>query len=279
VEAKNMITKGVAFAIVLFSSSFALADSSAIGTASTRGEIRVDGYAIRGTATLFDNTAVETSEFAATLRLNKGTEIKLGTGSSGTLFRDRLILSRGETQLTSASSFRLEANGLSILPSAPNTTGVVLLNADKNVEVEALKGDLRVMDSHGVLLAEVNPGTPLSFPAEPSAQGPPNSPPQTISDIGLVSVENGHYYLTSTLSGIKYEITGNGLAKYVGDKVVINATLISGTAAQPVSVAIKSIGLNGGGTVGTPTLGKVLIVGAVAGEAAAIAYVVTSASR
>jgi hypothetical protein len=165
------------------------------------------------------------------------------------------------------------------LPSAPNTTGVVLLNADKNVEVEALKGDLRVMDSHGVLLAEVNPGTPLSFPAEPSAQGPPNSPPQTISDIGLVSVENGHYYLTSTLSGIKYEITGNGLAKYVGDKVVINATLISGTAAQPVSVAIKSIGLNGGGTVGTPTLGKVLIVGAVAGEAAAIAYVVTSASR
>jgi len=80
-----MIAKSVVVAVALFSSSIALAASSAIGTVSTRGEIRVGGYAVRGTATLFDNTALETSDFAATLRLDRGTEIKLAGGSSGTL--------------------------------------------------------------------------------------------------------------------------------------------------------------------------------------------------
>jgi hypothetical protein len=278
-----MILNRIAVATVLFYSSFAFAGSSAIGAASTRGEIKVGGYTVRGTATLFDNTAVETSDFAATLRLNNGTEIKLGTGSSGTLYRDRLVLSRGETELTSASSFQLEANALRVLPAAPDTTGVVLLSAEKKVEVAALKGRLRVTDSHGVLLAEVSPGAPLTFPAEPSAQNAPtepgaqDAPPQTISDIGLLTFENGRFYLESTSSGIKYEISGNNLKQYVGDKVVINGTVVSGTATQPVSVAIKSISINGP-PVGLSKAGKFLIAAAFAGAAATVGYVVSAAS-
>lgn len=276
-----MNARPIVVAIAILSSSFALASSPAIGTVSTRGEVRVGGYAVRGTATLFDNTAVETSTFAATLRLDKGTEIKLGTGSSGTLYRDRLVLTRGETQLASTTPFQLEANGLRISSNAPNTTGVVLFGAQKNVEVGALQGELRVMDSHGVLLAKVDPGAALSFPDGARAQNVPptaaTATPQPMSDIGLVSLENGRYYLTSTLSAIKYEITGNNLSKYVGDKVVINGTLISGTLAQPLVVAIKGIEINGQG--GMSTLGKVLVGASIAGEAAAIAFVITSASR
>jgi hypothetical protein len=278
-----MTVKTIVVAIALFPSSIALAASSAIGTLSTRGEISVDGYAVRGTATLFDNSAVETNQFAATLRLDKGTEIKLGAESSGTLYHDRLILSRGETELTSATPFQLEANGLSVLSSAPNTTGIVLLNGQKNVEVETLKGKLQVEDSHGALLAEVGPGAPLSFPAAPGGQNQPAAAPgvppsqETISDIGLVSIENGHYYLESTLSGVKYEILGNNLSKYTGDKVVITGRLTAGTAAQPVSVEIKAIAINGPG--GTTGLGKFLVAGALAGEAATIAYVIIAASR
>ena len=277
-----MNTKFVVIAIALFSSSFALADSSAIGTASTRGEIRVDGYTVRGTATLFDNTALATNQFAATLRLDKGTEIKLGTGTSGTLYRDRMVLSRGVTEVTATSPFQLQANGLSIASSTSKTAGIISLNAQKTVEVAALTGELRVTDSRGVLLAEVNPGDSISFPAEPRARSAAaqaqSAASQSISDIGLVSFENGQYYLTSTLSGVKYQITGGNLSKYVNDKVVINGTLLAGTLAQPTSVAVKSIGINGGPT-GASTLGKVLVGTAVAGEAAAIAYVVTSASR
>jgi hypothetical protein len=279
-----MIARSVVIAVTIASSSLAFAASSAIGSVSTRGEINVGGYAVRGTATLFDNTSVETSDFAAILRLEKGTEIKLGAGSSSMLFHDRLVLSRGEMQLTSATPFQIEANGLHILPSTSHSTGIVSLNSHKDVEVGALQGGLRVTDSTGALLAEVDPGASLSFPAEPRAQDSPapprplHAPPESINDIGLLSFENGRFYLTSTLSGIKYEISRNGLSNYVGDKVVLSGTVISGTAAEPVLVAVKSIGLNGGPT-GMSTLGKILIGSSVAGEAAAIAYVVSAASR
>lgn len=282
-----MITKSVVVSLALFSSSFALAASPGIGTVSTRGEITVGGYVVRGTATLFDNTEVETNDFAATLRLDKGAEIKLGSGSSGTLFRDRLVLSRGETQLTTTTPFQLEANGLSILTSVPNTVGLVSLGAQKTLVVAALKGELRVMDSHHALVAEVSPGASRSFPAEPSAQDSPAQPaaqgappaPLAISDIGLLSFENGQFYLTSSLSGIKYQILGSELSKYIGDKVVIEGTVISGSVAQPVSVTIKSIAINGPSTGGLTTVGKILIIGTVAGEAGAIGYVISSASR
>jgi hypothetical protein len=292
-----MIAKPFVVAMTLLSSSFALAASPGIGTVSTRGEIKVGGYAVRGTATLFDDTNVETNQFAATMRLDKGAEIKLGTGSSGTLYRDRLVLSRGETQLTTASSFQLEANGLSISTSTPNTVGIISLSPQKTVQVAALKGELRVMDSHHALLAEVSEGASRSFPNGTSAQDSPSQPqnppiepaaqsappvqaagPQTISDIGLLSSENGHYYLESSSSGIKYEISGNNLAKFVGDKVIIEGTVLSGTAAQPQSVAIKSIVLNGP-PVGMTKLGKILFASAIAGGAATVGYVIDSASR
>jgi len=287
-----MIPKSVVVAIALFSSSLALAASPGIGTVSTRGEIKVDGYTVRGTATLFDNSAVETKEFAATLRLDAGTEIKLGTGSSGTLYRDRLVLSRGETQLTSATPFQLDAEGLSILPGSTGTVGVVSLSSPNKVEVAALKGQLRVLNSHGALLAEVSPGTSLALSAGPGAQNEggaqdtpgaqaapaPGAPPATLSDIGLLSFENGRFYLSSSLSGLKYEITGNDLSKYIGDKVVIEGTVVSGTAFQPVSVAIKSIAINGPPT-GLSKTGKFLIAAALVGEGATLGYVIAAASR
>lgn len=268
-----MIAKHVAIAITLFSSSFALAASSAIGTVSTRGEIRVGGYAVRGTATLFDNTAVETNEFSATLRLNKGTQIKLGTGSSGTLFRDRLVLSHGETELTTSTPFQLDASGLHVSPSTPGTTGIVSVGPENTVEVASLRGELKVTDGQGTLLAHVSPGATLSFAAEPGAPATP-----TFSDTGIVSFEGGHYYLTSSLTGVKYEITGKDLSKYVGKKVVINGTLLSGSAAQPVSVAVSSIAINGPAG-GVSTLGKVLIGTSAVGGGIGVGYAIASASR
>ena len=159
-----MFAKPIAVAVALFSSSLVFAASSAIGTVSTRGEIRVGGYSVRGTATLFDNTAVETSEFAAILRLDKGTEIKLGAGSSGTLFHDRLVLSRGETELTTKIPFQLEASGFEVSPSGPDTSGIIVVSPQNTVEVAALRGELRVSDSHGALLAHVTEGATLRSP-------------------------------------------------------------------------------------------------------------------
>ena len=67
-----MISKLFAAAMVLCAASYATAGTTAIGTVSARGSLRVDGYAVKGDATLFNGTVVETGQASAALRLNKG---------------------------------------------------------------------------------------------------------------------------------------------------------------------------------------------------------------
>ena len=189
-----MIRKLSAFVMLFCTLTYATAGTTSIGTASVRGDMRVDGYAVKGDATLFDGTVVETGQASAVLRLDKGVEIKLATGSRGTLHRDRLVL---------------EANGLQVTPSEPNSRGVVSMSDANTVEVAALTGGFRVTNNRGLLLASVHPGDALSFGAQ--QPGVPNTPgvvPMTL--YGTLTKANGHYYLllpTPDL-GISYELTG-----------------------------------------------------------------------
>jgi hypothetical protein len=256
-------------ALALSSASVAFAATPAIGTVSTRGEIRVSGYPVKGTATLFENTAVETGVYAAVLRLDKGTEIKLGSQSSGTLFHDRLILSRGETELNVKTPFQLEANGFEVTPSAPNTSGIVAVGPQNTVEVAALQGELKVTNSRGALLANVTPGASLSFAAD---QDKPDSQAVAISDIGLESFKDGHYYLSSSKTGLSYEIIGSGLSKNVGAKIIINGKILQGTLDHPTLVKVDSSQVNGG-DVGLSKKDKALLwLLAGAGAALGIGY-------
>lgn len=265
--------KPLVLAMTLLSSTLAVAGTQAIGTANARGQIQVDGYTVRDSATVFDGSTVETSDVGAMLRLEKGTEIKLAVDSRGTLFRDRLVLSRGEMELTTSVPFQLEAEGFDVVPATPHTSGIVSLSAEHTVEVSALTGELRVTNSRGVLLAHVTPQSAMSFFVEPGAAAAPTS---DFSDTGTVSYENGHYYLTSSISGTQYEIVGKNLKKYVGKKVNINGSLQAGTASAPTSVAVSSIAING--ATGISALSGVLIGSAIAGGGAVIGYVVASAA-
>ena len=150
-------------AILLCMLSYATAGTVSIGTASARGDMRVDSYLVKGNATLFDGSVVETGQATANLRLNKGTEITMSTASRGTLHSDRLVLQQGESELAASSSFQLEANGLRVTPNEPNSRGVVSLKAGNTVEVASLNGSFGVTTDHGVLLANVRPGRVVSF--------------------------------------------------------------------------------------------------------------------
>src|SRR6202035_1142736 len=97
---------------MLLTCSYAMAGSTAIGTASARGDMRIDGDSVKGNATLFDGTVVETGQATAALRLDRGIEIKLATGSRGTLYRDRIVLQQGTSEFAPSGPFYLEANGL-----------------------------------------------------------------------------------------------------------------------------------------------------------------------
>jgi hypothetical protein len=238
-----MLRKLQVAAMLLCLLSYAAAGTVSIGTASARGDMRVDSYLVNGNATLFDGSVVETGQATVDLRLGKGTEITMATASRGTVYNDRLVLQRGQSELTASSSFQLEANGLRVTPNQPDSRGVVSLMAGNTVEVASLNGSFGVTNDQGVLLANVRPGRMVSFAMEGGGD------PTTFSGVGMLRYENGQYYLEMG-ENIKYLLTCKDLKNYIGDKVFVFATLPpssarTGTVTSPLCV--KSIRLNSGG--------------------------------
>jgi len=199
-----MLKKLQVVAIVMCMMSYAAAGTVAIGTASARGDMRVDSYTVNGDATLFDGSVVETGQVTADLHLNKGTEVTLATGSRGTLHTDRMVLQQGQTELTSSSSYKIEANGLRVSATSANSRGMVSLKSGNTVEVAALNGSFGITNTQGVLVATVRPGQPLSFAI---AAGAPDL--QLHGDFeatGTISKDGGNYFLT--VNGQKFQIKG-----------------------------------------------------------------------
>jgi len=220
--------------------------------------MRVDNYSVNGNATLFDGSVVETSKATANLRLNKGTEITMSTGSRGTLYSDHLVLQQGESEVAASNPFQLEANGLRVFPNEPNSHGVVSLKPGNTVEVASLNGSFGVTNGHGILLANVRPGRAVSFAMQAGAN------PATFSGVGLISVENGTYYLT-TDANVRYVLSCKDFHKYAWDKVVVSGTVQS--AGNSAVLCVKAIDVNGGEgmTAGKKWLIAGILVGAGAG--------------
>ena len=116
-------------AILLCMLSYAAAGTFSIGTVSARGNMRVDSYTVKGNATLFDGSVVETGQASADLRLNKGTKITMSSSSRGTLYSDHLVLQQGEGELAASNSFQLQANGIRVTPNEPNSRGLVTIKS------------------------------------------------------------------------------------------------------------------------------------------------------
>ena len=217
----------IVFLIVGLTSTLAAAGTTAIGTASARGTIRVDGALVNGNATLFDGTVVETGAATTAVRLDKGVEVKLATDSRGTFYRDRLVLEKGATEIVRPGSFRLEARHLNVVPDSSDARGVVSMKDERTVEVSALSGALRVSTDSGFLLAMVEPGRMLGFSAQETAGA---TAPTTVT--GMLAREEDkcsathekRYYVTVRDTGVRYEVTGNDLAPLIGKVVTLTGT-------------------------------------------------------
>jgi hypothetical protein len=272
-----MLKKLQAVLALLCTATYASAGTSVLGTVSARGNMRVDGYAVQGDATVFNGSVVETSDASASLRMGHGVDLTMSKNSRGTVYPDHFVLQGGESELNAPGSFQLEARGLHVAASKPNSVGIVRLMSKDSVEVAALAGSLEVRDGQGLLLSNVLPGRPLTFAMQAQA----STAPYAVSTVGMLDSENGHYYLT-TAENMKYELTGADLQKFVGDKVVVSGTL--NTAAQSAGTAgtitVKTIEVNPGGPgVGMTKAGKWMIIGTAMGGAGAVAWVVYDAEQ
>jgi hypothetical protein len=253
-------------AVLLCMLSYAAAGTVSIGTASARGDMRVDSYTVKGNATLFDGSVVETGQATADLRLSKGADITMSSNSRGTLYSDRLVLQQGVSELSASNSFQLEANGLHVTANEPNSRGVVSLKVGNTVEVASLNGSFGVTNGHGILLANVRPGRVVSFAMQAGAN------PAAFSGVGLVSFENGTYYLT-TDENVKYVLTCKDSHRYVGTKVVVSGTVQGQAGGAGAVLCVKEMGINGGSGLskGTKWLIAGILVAAGAGAGIALA--------
>jgi Protein of unknown function (DUF5818) len=269
----------LAMIVLAFSYPYASGATGSIGTVSARGDIRVDGYTVWGNGTLFDGTKIETGQATATLRLDSGTEIELATNSQGVVYRDHLVLLQGRSQLkTLDAPFLLEAGGLRVAPSGPDALGVVSMSPANTVRVAAVTGDFRVVDGVSLSVAHVSHGAAISFPAAQSAGTPSGS--SFIGVTGLVSEENGIFYLT-TDHGVKYQlVTGEELKKFAGKTVTVSGFLqAAATPSGTTQVLVTSIEINGAKSTGMTTQTKALIGVGIGGGAAAAAIVAAESGK
>lgn len=215
--------------VILSMLAFAEAGTVSIGTASARGDLRVDSYMVKGNATLFNGSVIETGQASADLRLSKGTEITMSASSRGTLYGDHLVLQQGESELATSSQFQLDAKGLRVTANQPNSRVVVSMRPGNTVEVAALTGSFGVTNDHGALLASVHPGIPVSFAMQAGSDS------SSITVTGTVSFEDGHFFLTVADTGAKYELTGKDLKKVIGKTITVSGPVVSG-ATLPAGV-------------------------------------------
>jgi hypothetical protein len=265
-----MMDKLKVLIVVLCMLSYADAGTVSIGTASARGDLRVDSYMVKDSATLFDGSVIETGQASADLHLGQGTEIRMASSSRGTLYRDHLVIQQGASELSASSAFKLEAGGLSVVPREPSSHVVVSLRAGNTVEVAASAGSFGVMNDQGILLASVRPGQSLSFALQAGGSS------SSFAGTGVLSTEGGNYFIT--VGGVKYQVTGKDLAKKIGKKVTVTGSIISGVtpaAGATAVILISSVSIMAGITTGWIVGGTAIGASASAG----IGYAVHAANH
>lgn len=214
----------------------ASAAPDAIGIATARGDFFIDRSPVRGNTTLFDGGVLETNSSPSVVRLQSGSEIRLGSTSRGRIYSDRLVLEKGEGQIDKASNFRFEALGLRILPDSSATKARVALLGNQRVAVSALAGTLRVTTAEGTLVARLEPGRALEFEPQVAGAAAP------FSGRGCVAVAGIRFLLRDATANVSLDLRGMDMGQYAGQRVEITGTELKNVrpaegATQVIQVA------------------------------------------
>ena len=161
-----MFRKMLALAVLLSAVSHLEGKTRPIGSVVARGELLVDGYSIKGSGTAFDGTVVETgpeAQSGADLLLGNGTRITLHSNSHGTLFRDHLILDRGEAEISASAPYRVQIDTLVVRTTESNSGARIAIGAGRTIDVFAKEGPLEVIGSRGEILSSIGPHKAQDF--------------------------------------------------------------------------------------------------------------------
>jgi hypothetical protein len=270
--------KKIVFSFVAASALVALgAAPSSIGFVRSAGDFRVDGSLVRGNSTIFDGDTVETAASRSVVQLGGG-QLTLAPESRAKIYHDRTVLEKGTGMLRDAAAQVFQADSLQIAPAAKDSVVQVDVKSATRVSVYAFVGSAQVRNSSGLLLANLHTGMALDFDSPPQAGGS-----TAVKLTGMVSEQNGNYFITDSTTNTVAQIQGKDLAKLVGKRVTVNGSLIPGAApaagaTEVVSVATAQVvGAGAGAAVATglavgakvAIIGGIVVAGTVGGLAAA----------
>lgn len=216
--------------VTALSMSAIAASGPVIGIATSDGSLSVNNSQVNGNANLSAGTVVRTDSATGRVQLYGGTKMVLGNHSQVKVFPNKVLLDQGSTQLAGSSSYPLEALGIRVSPSA-HAQAMVRVQ-DSKVLVAALNGPVHVTNTAGVPLASVVSGRSLSFQATEA--------PSTASSMrGTLTKENGRFVLPDETSGLKVQLTGEGLEREIGRRVSVtgSASPSSDNSTQLIQVA------------------------------------------
>jgi hypothetical protein len=237
---------------------------ASIGIAKANGAFSVDQAGVYGNSTLFEGTAVETGKVVSELHLQSGTEVILAAGSRGKVYRDRVVLEKGASQLKAVGKYGVDALGLHVTPLGSSSTIQVALNQPNRVQVSALTGSVQVANSQGVLVATLTSGRALDL--DPQAAGGAAASHLT----GCLQKKNDKYILTDETTNVTVELQGAGLKDEVGNHIEITGATIPGAMPAKGTSQVISVGnLNRLGKGCSSKAGAAAAAAAGAGGAAA----------
>jgi len=213
--------------------SVAMAAAPVIGVATAKGSFRLDNAAVRGNGTIFEGSLIETGRARGELQLSGGTIMELGLESRGQVYRDRLVLQKGIGEIRDASGFGVEASTLRIVAEEKGAVGRVEIMDANKIQVAALRGNFRVTNANGIMIAALAAGRALEF----ETKGAGASAPSTLT--GCLVKRDGHYILTDDTTGVTVELKGGALDKYEGHKIEVTGGNVP--SAIPVESASQVI--------------------------------------
>lgn len=208
--------------------------AAAIGVVKSTGAIMLDDHMAAANATIFEGSRLETGAASSDMDLAGGVRLRLAASSRGRVFADRMVVEKGIGELERGAGYRLEALGLRVIPSSPDSAGRVAVVDDGKLQALALAGTLRVTTADGLVVAVLRPGVALEFqPQEPAGGQAP------FEMTGCLERREGRFVLRDPLTGVVEEVRGDRLDGEVGRMLEVTATVVPG--AKPVAGALEVI--------------------------------------
>jgi hypothetical protein len=209
-----------------------VASNRPIGFATVTGSMRVDNAEVRGTATVLDGTSLETNSNPSKIAFSNGDRLELAADSAGRIYADRLLLDRGFAQLHASLEYSVVANSLQVVPKRASTLRIGHL-AGNTIQVSVTSGEAQVLNSDGLVVASVLPGTGLEL--TPDTTGAARESNVT----GQLTARSGHYYITDGATHVTFELEGNKLDAAVGSCVNATGPSTATNVAQGASELLR----------------------------------------